>query len=532
MKLSVTALVAFLFGACTMPNPAFRLEERLPGPNVGNSTGASFIDGAASSTPERPDAAADGGAINPGAPDVGATNIGSGNANDAGSNNPSTNDAGSPSTSVDSGSRVSGTYFDVVSNTPGLVSYWRMGVAPNVTDDFAGPAGAALQTRASNGHSWTSFTAEGSGSQNAVFTNAGRVRKGGNGNRAHYYSSYVPPSGDYAVEADLHVKTVIDDVSLIGRQNLASNSGMDWYSARFFNGGWEIRRVINDAGVTIGSATGPALSNDTTYRFRLEIMGTNPVVVRVYLNSRLIMSASDSNANRITAPGRAGLRFGALSSTDAVTDNTGLHLDNFRVVPSTSAAFPDSRGTNNGSYVGAPSLNVMGALVGDANAATRWFGAGDHATVPDSASLDLGDGPFTLEAWVKRNEGDADMATILQKGINAYQFGFFENRIGLFRDDGSGPGAPIAVSTTLQTDTTAYHHYVVTKNGAAVKIYVDGIDVTGPVTNLPLSNTTTPLLLGGLSDDRLDGDLDEVAIYNVALDAATVSEHHRIGAGR
>ncbi|HEY0707254.1 MAG TPA: LamG domain-containing protein [Polyangia bacterium] len=498
--------------ACTMPNPAFRAPEAPPAGTTpaggsGGGTGSSAL-------VPGPIASADGGA------DAGGTA-----AIDTGALDPAAPDGGVTA--------IARNYYDLVSNTPGLVSYWRMGGAPHVADDFNGPQGATLQSRSVAGHSWTLFTAEGAGSQNAVFTNAGRVRKGGSGNRAHYYSSYVPSSADYAVEADLHIKSVLDDVSLIARQNLASNRGMDWYSARFFSGAWEIRRVINDAGVTIASAAAPTLANDTTHRFRMEVSGSNPVVVRVFLDGTLIMTANDSNANRITVVGRAGIRFGALSSPDAVTDTTGFHLDNLRVVPISGSAVTDSRGVNHGTYVGAPSLNVLGALVGDPNAATRMSGTADYATVADAASLDLGDGPFTLEAWVKRNDSAASVQTVMQKGVGSYQFGFHNNRIGLFRYDGDGRGDAVAIATTAQTGVPGYRHYVATKNGGAVKLYVDGIDVTGTVTDLPMSNTTAELGLGGSTiGDFLNGDLDEVAVYKVVLDAAAVAEHHRVGSGR
>jgi hypothetical protein len=516
-KLQFTALAAFVLGACTMPNPAFD-PAKSPPVLGGSDADASPSDGGVGSSINdafgTDDAAAPG--VVPSNPD----------------------DGGVPSSSVDGGlagglAKVASNYFDLVSNTPGLVSYWRMGGVPNLADDFAGTPGTALQSRPVSGYAWTLFTAEGGGSQNAVFTNAGRLRKGGTGNRSHYYSSHVPSSPDYAVEADIHVKSVIDDISLIGRQNLASNNGMDWYSARFFNGGWELRRVINDAGVNLASASTPTLTNDTTYRLRLEMSGSNPVVVRVFLDGTLIMSASDTNANRITVTGRPGLRFGALSSTDAVTDNTGLHLDNLRVVPIGGGVLPDSKGTNNGMYRGAPALNVLGALVGDSNAATRFNASGDYAAVAHSPSLDLGDGPFTLEAWVKRNDSAGSVQTIMHKGMNAYQFGFHNNRVGLFRFDGSGRGEPLALSTTSQTGVTGYRHYVATKNGAAVSLYVDGVDVTGTVTNQTLSNSTADLVLGGSpTGEFLNGDLDEVAIYKAVLDAATVNDHYRIGSGR
>ena len=76
---------------------------------------------------------------------------------------------------------------------------------------------------------------------------------------------------------------------------------------------------------------------------------------------------------------------------------------------------------------------------------------------------------------------------------------------------------------------TGWHHIVATKNGAAVRIYIDGVDVTGVVTNRTLTDGSAPLILGarrGTSSAFLDGFLDEVAIYKSILSPAQVVAHY------
>jgi hypothetical protein len=99
----------------------------------------------------------------------------------------------------------------------------------------------------------------------------------------------------------------------------------------------------------------------------------------------------------------------------------------------------------------------------------------------------------------------------------------------LFKNGGSA----IVHTSTTQTDTTTFHHYVVTKNLTAVKLYVDGVDVTGTVTDSPLANTTSPLVIGSKAGttDFLNGVQDEIAIYNNVLSAQTVADHYHIGVG-
>ena len=76
---------------------------------------------------------------------------------------------------------------------------------------------------------------------------------------------------------------------------------------------------------------------------------------------------------------------------------------------------------------------------------------------------------------------------------------------------------------------TGWHHLVVTKSGASVHLYQDGVEVTGTVTNRTLTNGTAQLVLGarrGTASAFLDGLLDEVAIYKTALTPAQVAAHY------
>jgi hypothetical protein len=68
-----------------------------------------------------------------------------------------------------------------------------------------------------------------------------------------------------------------------------------------------------------------------------------------------------------------------------------------------------------------------------------------------------------------------------------------------------------------------------TKSGATSKLYIDGVDVTGTVTDQTLVDNATSLLLDGTP--QYHGHLDEMAIYNTALSAATVQDHYRAGRG-
>jgi hypothetical protein len=281
--------------------------------------------------------------------------------------------------------------------------------------------------------------------------------------------------------------------------------------------------VVNGSSSQIGISYAQTLSAGQTYRLGLEMNGST---IRLLVDGVKRVSTIDLTGG-ISAAGRGGVRLGTSATTAVVTNTTGLHLDNFRITGLTTTA-SDGKGTNHGTYTSGPCLNQPGALVGDSNRATLLDGTDDHAVVPHTATLNLGDGPLTLEAWVKRsNAGTAEM-NIFQKGASAFQFHFFNNEVYGAKDN----VASFAKSNITITDTN-WHHLVVTKSGSGRKLYIDGVDRTTLLTNQTLINTTSALILGakGGTSGFLAATIDEFAVYKQALSQATVQDHYNAGKG-
>ena len=111
-------------------------------------------------------------------------------------------------------------------------------------------------------------------------------------------------------------------------------------------------------------------------------------------------------------------------------------------------------------------------------------------------------------------------------GTNAYQFRFTSRNTVAFTKANI---ATIVESTRTITDGL-WHHIVAVKNGTAVALYIDGVNVTGTVTNQTLTNATSSTLrLGTDSTLYLNGSLDEVAIYNTALSPQRIAAHFTAG---
>ncbi len=206
----------------------------------------------------------------------------------------------------------------------------------------------------------------------------------------------------------------------------------------------------------------------------------------------------------------------------------------YRLGESSGTTATDSSGAGlDGSYVGGPLLGRPGALAGDTAVEFR-DGVADHVAVPHHASLDVDD-VFSIELWVRRTvlNPTGPRQTMVCKDAGGFCLGFDDDSIQLHREGGGtnitvGLGAPPGI-----TDTTAFHHLVVTKDGGTLNSYWDGQPVqsysSGLVADMFLS-TSGPLYLGakdGAADSEpFPGLLDEVAVFDYALSAAQVAAHY------
>ena len=152
-----------------------------------------------------------------------------------------------------------------------------------------------------------------------------------------------------------------------------------------------------------------------------------------------------------------------------------------------------------------------------------------YIEAPDNASLAITDN-LTVSAWVY---------PLNKSAINTVVDKFYDNskrawlmrvqnsrfRVSLSNTDGSA-------STNYQSNTAltnnAWHHLLFTFNSTTneVNLYINGVlDSASPYTKTDLiSVNTNPLRIGGGYNllNYFDGDIDEVAIWNRALDATDV----------
>ncbi|MBK7859285.1 MAG: hypothetical protein IPJ65_11825 [Archangiaceae bacterium] len=185
----------------------------------------------------------------------------------------------------------------------------------------------------------------------------------------------------------------------------------------------------------------------------------------------------------------------------------------WRLGEASGAVASDAVGDADGTYRKGVTLGSEGAVEGDT--AATFDGVDGDVLVPARPALELNES-FTAEAWVKPSRLDAALGV-----VNAVGSWF------LYLDGGRPvlyvPGwSRLATGTAVISDA-AWHHVAVTRAGDDVRLYLDGADVTGAVVARALAPNAGFTLGSGAG--RFAGQLDEVAVYGVALSPAAIATH-------
>lgn len=180
--------------------------------------------------------------------------------------------------------------------------------------------------------------------------------------------------------------------------------------------------------------------------------------------------------------------------------------------------------TVDGTYTNAPQLGIPGAVAGDT--AMDCLDSGEkYVSVPDHSSFWFGD-TFSLEFWEKPDVVGYGGYTVAHGLTNSW---------AVFRDNTTNQwvfakanGNDIICKSTVSASIGEWAHVVVTKNGGvSSNIYVNGVDVTGTVTNQTLSDIANGAEL--IQIGSFLRSVDEVAIYPTVLSQSRVEAHYRAG---
>jgi len=194
----------------------------------------------------------------------------------------------------------------------------------------------------------------------------------------------------------------------------------------------------------------------------------------------------------------------------------------------------DIAGTNDGALINGATFAA--GMVGQA---FSFDGVDDHVRVPDAA--DLKPAHVTVEAWV-RASNPGTFRYVVTKGAPTSG----GSPYALYTGTTGGLSFYVHNHTPAPTDNVQspvagpgiwdgnWHHVVGTYDQTRVRLYVDGAEIgTGTPTTHSINynvNGTHDLLVGGLENILgFPGQIDEVSVYDRALNAAEIQDIYNAG---
>jgi hypothetical protein len=226
-----------------------------------------------------------------------------------------------------------------------------------------------------------------------------------------------------------------------------------------------------------------------------------------------------------------------LSSTayrDAVLGTSGLQ-GYWRFGESSGATAVDEKGASSGSYAGGFVLGQPGALAGDSNTSVSFDGSTGFASVP----LNPAYGQGTIEFWGYATDLSSRNGVVYTAdngaGTYSHQVGVLgDGRVRLYIYDGNLRFFDTAPGLVHANE---WHQYaLVWTDGGTADLYVDGVNRGGVPIGTSWKGGNKVLFgqaSGGASGltNAWQGRLDEPAVYNAALSAATIQQHYNTGHG-
>jgi len=384
-----------------------------------------------------------------------------------------------------------------------MVSYWNFD--DSMDDDFN-----------DNSLDSTIWTTEGSGSTsetggklNFASTSAGGQVISGAKNTALL-------KGDFDVQvdfSDLSGLTNSWDVAWLYVYTGDWSTGYSAYIGREYRGSQRMLSNVRKVGVDSETAVA---NSQTSGSYRITRSGST---VNIYYdNSGWQLLKTDSSFT--TADLNVKL--------DLILQNTGsasIKFDNFKIVNGEPTT--DSDGNNDGIISGATSTT------GQLGSALDFDGSDDYVEVTGDP---IGSYPYSISAWVKTSIGGGDILTIgdINVETNYHFLGINGDGYAIILDRDVSQG--FALGTTVVSNG-AWHHVVgVVSASNDRKIYVDGNLENSDTTTIAYAAGTDSMAIGRLQRatplSYLNGQLDEVAIYNTALTATQVAELYEASANQ
>lgn len=219
------------------------------------------------------------------------------------------------------------------------------------------------------------------------------------------------------------------------------------------------------------------------------------------------------------------------SSYDTTVLATPGNLSFWRLDGTTSTILDSGVAVNNGTWFNNPTLGQPGAIAADSNTSVLFDGVNDYGSVTRQIQDD-----FSIEFWFKSVQGEGNSLDWYDgAGLVDAQFGYDDFGVSLMADGRvmAGTGDPdTSLASPAGKNDGSWHHVVFTRAQAtgAVRLYVDGVQVSSGTGGTQALNASANIAFGRAMDGGhlYKGNLDEIALYNVALPASTVLDHYNV----
>jgi hypothetical protein len=173
-----------------------------------------------------------------------------------------------------------------------------------------------------------------------------------------------------------------------------------------------------------------------------------------------------------------------------------------------SAAFTDLSANNFAlTPVGTPTISTAQSKFGTSSGS---FDGSSHLELTANSALSFGNLDFTIEAWVYTSNGSADQSIAGGRTTGDWMFAINPNFVGI----GFGQsGLSWDLLGAFSFNANQWYHVAVTRQGAALRLFVDGTLVADTLSNTASYTIADTLAIGGRQDGSSVG-----AFFNGYID--------------
>jgi hypothetical protein len=226
-------------------------------------------------------------------------------------------------------------------------------------------------------------------------------------------------------------------------------------------------------------------------------------------------------------------------TTDVVKSlETGL--EGYWPLDETSGVTAADRSTNSNNGTVTNTTFDAGSVTGQFGNALQFDGSNDYINVPNHSSLNP-TGAITVSAWIKADTWAANSwdASIVSKeqwasGSSGYVLRCGDNGKLSFSFSSGGGSFPEALSGSVMS-TGTWYHVAGTFDGSTIKVYINGSEADSTSYSGSIGVSSYPLNIGRgtYAPHRIfDGTIDDVGIWDRALDTSEIAYLYNGGTGR